>query len=503
MKEKIKVFGDKVRTAMSNVMRIDGWYNPFTGLGTSRDKSYYNAFEASATLTDEELEALYAHDDTAARICDVVPDEMTRKGFDLTIENDTAGQAEEIKDALTDLKVMSKFAEALTWARCFGAGAIWIGADDGARASALAKPLNESAIKKLDHLNVLSKRYMQPQKWYEDPTQPKYGYPETYMITSEIGGGEIKEVHESRLILFNGVRTTARKRQENNGWHHSVLQRCNALLTEYGISWSALTHILQDANQGVFKMKGLIEALAQQDYATIQARLELIDMGRSVARAVVLDPDDEDFDRKNFAFSGIEKPYELLMLRLSAAARMPVTIMMAQSPAGMDATGESDIRWFYDTVESARENALDPELRRLIKLVMLSKDGPTRGLEPDRWSILYPSLWQMTPKEEGEIRKNQAETDKIYLEAGVLLPEEVAISRFTADGWKPDTTIDLDTRRVMLESETEEMLNPPEPPPMPPPMPPPVADPNAPPPAPDANGQIDVNAFVDGVKKPK
>ena len=55
-----------------------------------------------------------------------------------------------------------------------------------------------------------------------------------------------------------------------------------------------------------------------------------------------------------------------------------------------------------------------------------------------------------------------------------MLPEEVALSRFPVTGWSPETTIDLEMRKTIIEIETdravEEAENPPPPPPtLPPP----------------------------------
>ncbi len=142
----------------------------------------------------------------------------------------------------------------------------------------------------------------------------------------------------------------------------------------------------------------------------------------------------------------------MMMLRMSAAARVPVTILMGQSPAGMNATGESDIRWFYDTIESSQKNTIEPALRRVLMLLMLSKSGPTSGQLPESWSIQFPSLWQMTPEEQANVEKTTAERDAIYLDRGVVTPEEVAVSRFTPDGWKPSTQINIEERVAILEA---------------------------------------------------
>ena len=129
-----------------------------------------------------------------------------------------------------------------------------------------------------------------------------------------------------------------------------------------------------------------------------------------------------------------------MMLRLAAAARLPVSLLMGQAPAGMNATGESDTRFFYDQVRAEQE-ALKPKLEHLVKIM--------KGDENIAVNIEFPALWQMTDREKAELRRMEAETDRIYLQEGVLLPEEVAIKRFSSH----DFAIDLNSRIDLANSE--------------------------------------------------
>lgn len=464
----VTLFGHKTfRQAMS---KVDGWFNTATGLGTLRDKMRQSGFAKLGTLTPEQLEALYSQDDMAARACDVVPEEMLRQGFELKIESDdpktAADQAADVLDFADSLGIVPKFTEAMVWGRVFGAGAILLGVDDGATVEnqRLVEPLDIENISKFDHMNVLDRRYVHPLKFYSDPTAPKFGLPETYLITPQVTNsagaaaatlGTI-EIHETRMVVFGGVRTTITQRNENDGWEQSVLQRMQTTLTQFGISWDSLAHILQDCYQGVFKMRNLMTALASNEQGLIMQRLALMDQARGASRALVLDADGEEFERQTFNFLGIDKPYQLMMLRLAASARMPVSILMGQSPAGMDATGELDIRWFYDTVRSEQVNKLEPRLMYVLDLMMRTKSGPTGGKVPEAWAVQFPPLWQMTPKEEAEIRKMQAETDTLEIAAGMLSSDEAALSRHTIDGWSANTTIDREAREAMIALEADQ-----------------------------------------------
>jgi phage-related protein (TIGR01555 family) len=439
---KVTSFGEKLKEI---AVRFDGWSNPFTGLGTSRDKSTYARFGQSLRLSDKELDDLYHTDDMASLICDALPEAALRRGLSVEIADDQDLEAG-INERLREIDAASKIQENAIWARVFGGCSLIPGVDDGNEN--LDEPLNEANIKSFTHINIVDKRYLIPLTWYTDPSSPKFGEPEKYLLTpSAVSGQQVyikgsTEIHESRMIIMGGVMTSITQRQRNYGWQDSVLQRVYQTLRSFGTSWDSLSNLIQDANQAVFKMDGLIDALAANEEGVIQKRMQLVDMGRSVIRAIVLDADSEDFERKSFSWSGIEKPFELLIYRLAAAARMPITMLMGRSPAGMNATGESDFRIWYDRVQAYQRQEIAPVAERIARLLCLAegKEYPTNA------EITFPPLWEPTAKEIAETQETQSRADKNYIETAVLLPEEVAMSRFTDRGWSPNTAIDVDAR---------------------------------------------------------
>jgi phage-related protein (TIGR01555 family) len=219
-----------------------------------------------------------------------------------------------------------------------------------------------------------------------------------------------------------------------------VLQRVYPVLQQFHTAWQATAHLMTDAAQGIFKLKGLHSAMSSNRSEELLKRMELVDMSRSISRSIMLDAEDEDFRRDSYGFSGVPEILEKMMLRLAAAARLPVSLLMGQAPAGMNATGESDTRFFYDQVRAAQE-ALKAKIERLVKI--MNADESTKV------SVEFPALWQMTDREKAELRRMEAETDRIYLQEGVLLPEEVAIKRFTAEEFK----IDVTSRTELSQSE--------------------------------------------------
>jgi phage-related protein (TIGR01555 family) len=486
--------------------RLDGYINAVTGVGNAlRDKRRGARFHVNE-LTAEQEENLWRGDDMAARVVELPVDEMLRNGFDIKIDEDapdtgtTKTETEQKNDAgappFTQPKpgapmipsvpakppgvieprnaegkalakaVLARYEElrgpemvqlAGHFERAHGGGAIILGVDDGSKD--MTQPLNEDNISSLTWLNVLTPREMQAVRYYADPMAPKFGMPEVYRVQADVMSGDMATglptqkiqvsqvlVHESRCIIFPGTAVSRRQRMQRQGWGDSVFVRVAEILADFQGSYAGAAHLITDFAQAVMKVKGLADALIQKNDAVIVKRAQMIDMSRSLARMVLLDSE-EDFERKATPVAGLPELLEKIEHRFAAAADMPVTLLMGISPGGLGSNGEQEIRFFYDRIKAKQHRMLKPRLERLLRIIMLSKDGPTKGTEPESWCVEFAPLWQMSDKEQADMRFVQAQTDEKYIANGVVIPEEIAASRFGGGRWSPDTVIDIDMRQ--------------------------------------------------------
>lgn len=430
--------------------RLDGWANLLTGVGSHRGRAGFS-FHAMGRLPDQALEDLYHGDGLASVICRTVPVHALRQGF--VVQTPDPAQSTAVMETLKRLGAREKLLEAWVWAYVFGGGAVFVGADDGRDPS---EPLDWQNLAAVRFLTVLDKRELVPLRWYLDPMSPKFGEPELYLL-QRIGQGNVdtRKVHETRLLRFTGQLTTRRRRLQNWGWGESELQRVYDKLRAFNGAFASVEALLHDASQAVFKMPDLAGKLTADNRDAFKVRMEFMDLTRSAARAVMIG-DDEEFTRtESQALAGLPDTLDRFMLALSGVSEIPVTILMKQSPAGLNATGDSDIRQFYDRVQSERTNYLLPRLEMLLRMIFRSEEGPTDGVKPVGWSVEFPSLWQLSPKEEADRRYSVAQADVAYITAGVLTPEEVSTSRFREEGWSPETQVDLDGRRQMQQADRD------------------------------------------------
>lgn len=439
-------------------VKTDGWQSILTGLGTARDKRT-SGFFGIEVVNDQEARELWRGDDLAAHAIETYPDEMLRAGWDLSIaveeeDDDGADKAREdsaaVEAQLADIGCDENMRDALCKERAFGGAAIWPVLNDGA--GNLAMPLRENSIVSVDRLVVFEARELQPEVYYSDPTKPNYGKPAIYRLQPLSTFGTASPpptyIHESRLIIFPGIWVSRGQISPLPGWGDGVLTRVKDVLRDYNMGFSSASHLLHDFSQAIFKVRGLFAAVANDEAGIMKRRMEIMDASRSILRAILLDAGDaggnaETFERQTTALTGVPDVLDRLVQRLAAALEEPVSRLMGVSPAGLNATGQGDQVWFYDKVSQKQDKHLRPRLSRLIKLIFLSKAGPTKGIVPEQWSIEFCPLWQPSEKELAEARKVQAEVDQIYLDAQVLSPEDVAKSRFGADGYSFDTKVDL------------------------------------------------------------
>lgn len=445
------------------VTRVDNWQNITIGMGDpARDKLQQGSFAPVQNLTYGEIESLYYGDDMCERIVDALPDEAFRRGFVLE-----GPDAEEVTEAFETLGIVPKLRAAYGWARLWGGASIVPGIDDGQTQD---KPLDLARVRGVKFANIVDRRYINPISYYEQALDPHFGKPEVYQITPAFGSpGLVAQnnvtIHESRIIKFLGTRIDDITTRRLAGWSYSVLQRPYDVIRLFASAFQAAGQLMVDAGQAVFSIKGLVTQMSGPQSSAIQARFAALDQQRWSGRMILADKDNEEFHREPVQISGADKMLEHFEMRLAAAARMPVTYLMGRSPAGMDATGDSDTRQWYASVKAAQTNDLEPAIKRLADII-------TAG----RWSadkenvVVWAAMEEPNDKEEAEVEYLTAQKWQIYTTIGALSGEQVALVEFCS---KPMAeVVDDEALETVVEAEYELAKNPPDPATLPPGQPP-------------------------------
>lgn len=436
--------------AVGRVIRGDSWRNTVTNTGTNYGKTATRFTPSEMDyLTEEELGRLYELDGMAARIVDAIPKHAMRHPPRFACSD--AAVTATVNARLEDLGAWAAMQEAWAWARLYGGAAVVVGADDG-RETQL--PLDMGGLRAVRFLVTADRRDLQPREWHQDKQSPRYGTPSVYSLLRQGGvSSDYAPVHATRVLRFPGVPTTKRRRLQLQGWDDSVLQRVHIELQAARSAFAGAGNLIQEASVVTVGVKGLMGLMASDPTDTLKTRFEVMQRMFGIGRWLMHDADGETVSRLEVgALTGVVDVMDRFVNFLSAVSGIPVTVLMGQAPAGLNATGEADMENWYDEVGAERTRVLQPRAEQLVRMLLRSSEGPTKGIEPEGWRLDFPPLRQPTAAQKSDERAKQATTDATYIDKGVLTPEEVAISRFGAGGWSAETIVDLDARRAAMEA---------------------------------------------------
>jgi uncharacterized protein len=426
-----------------NFVRSDGWMNVLTGLGVcGRDKKQNGFFRITNIFNRSELDQMYRSDGVLRLVIDIFAQEMIRQGWEL--EGDAEGK---IIGKLEELKSNEAMSNLIKWARLFGGAVCIMGIADGLP---LDQPVDERTLRDVQWLRVFDRyqAYSRDGTFESDLNSPNYGFPNVYTINDNRTGA-IFFVHYSRILRMDWNVLPPRWQNFNQGWGDPLIQTIYEELRNYSMAFSHTATMMEDFVNGMLKIPNLTTIMASQcGDQNVLKRLNILNLSKSTTNTMILDAD-ETYEKITTNVSGIAELLDRFMLALSAVTRVPVSLLFGRSAAGMNATGESDVRNFYDAVKQEQESKLRCVLEKLIRYIMISKDGPFSGVEPENWSLQFIPLWQNTEEQDAATRRTIAETDAIYIDRGVLTPEEVAVSRFGGNKWSMNTEIDLESRERM------------------------------------------------------
>lgn len=423
--------------SLMRLSRADDWANQYTGLGdASRDPAMSTYFMGRPRIDQRTAEALYAQNAIAAKIVDRPAFDATREWIELTPDNEAqGGAADDLLEEHERIKSRQALRKSMSWARLYGGSLAILGVNDGQ--TDVSQPLNENAITAFTRIEVIDRWQVRPGPISMDPESPWFGEPETYTLyplvpmgygsaaSSSYRSGTV--IHASRVLRFDGIEVPARLKIETMGFGWSVLDRILSEVRDWGSSHRYLVGTMKEATIDVFKLGNLASLLERGQIDKLRERMSLIALCKSVLGGVFIG-ENEAFEKRSVDVSGYANLLREFKEVVAAAADMPMTLLFATSPGGLNATGESDTRNYYDSVASHQEDVLKSHVQRLNHLLAVNKGGPIRT--PINVKTTFKPLWQLSETQQSEVYSRNAAADVAYIDAGVLRPHEVALSRF-------------------------------------------------------------------------
>jgi phage-related protein (TIGR01555 family) len=441
-------------TPIRDASTYDGLESLITGQGGAKDsRAHSNRTFGYTPRTHGELEALYRSNWLAGQIVDIPAFEMTRAKRTFQIED--PGKLDSIESESKRLMLWEKISEVLKWRSLYGGGALLLGLDGTGE---LDEPLELERVKPgaLRFVHALDSRTLIPNGGMEtqlvyDPTSSQFMQPEFYSLAA----AKMEWIHHSRIVRFPGLPLPWREMQRTLWWGQSKLERVFDAIADTEQVIGGVAHLVKEASVDVIGIDGLMGLLmTPEGEDTVRRRISLSDMTKSMWNSIVIDSQESYNQKQNALVQGMAGLIEQYLVIAAGASGIPVTRLLGMSPGGMNSTGESDTRNFYDMVDAERENYLEPRLNEFDQIFIRSAIGES----PDDIAWEFGSLWQMDDAEVAELENKRAQTAKTYVDMGAI--DEVVVAKELKEN-RTYTAVD-DKYIQELEAEIEEFkANPP------------------------------------------
>ena len=427
---------DKNLTATEGRQPVkDAFSNPAarTGFGTYDLMQATEYVPTRLTQNYQTITTLYRENWIVQNIVSVIPDDIVRKWYEVK-----SAIAPEMIDKLQRLERKTKLRDAVKrgmyWGRLYG-GAVGVmmieGQDD------LSQPLDLDTVtpdsfKGLQILDRWTGVYPSSDL-VTDEGDPDFGLPESYQVRDEASGTMVADVHHSRVIRFTGRPLPWLEAVTEMYWGESEIEAVYQDLVRHDNVASNIASLTFRANVNYLESDGLDQLLAtgsaemqRRFWNTLQAQniLESNFGLRVMQKGDVM-------HNTQYTFTGIADVYDRMMMDVAGASRIPVTKLFGRSPAGLNSTGESDLRNYYDYIDSLRDTVFRDIIERLLPVLALSSWGAI----PDDLDIDFAPMDTPSSLELADVAQRKTSAIISAYQAGV---------------------IDLQTARMELQTLNEE-----------------------------------------------
>lgn len=386
------------------------------GLGTENQSTAstygFNPVSRNRTL----LEWMYREAWLVGQVVDVVAEDMTRAGIQIN-----AGMApdeiDKVQLAMQRLGVWEGLNDNIKWSRLYG-GSIAVLLIDGQQ---LNTPLRIDTIKadQFKGLAILDRWMVQPSLNDLVKTMgPEMGDPKFYQVVtpdSALGG---QTIHHSRVIRMEGVELPYWQKMAENGWGISVVERLFDRMVAFDSTTQGAAQLVYKAHLRTLQIDGLRDIIAAGGKVMegLVKQLEMIRLYQSNEGLTVIDGKDT-FATHTYTFTGLSDVLLQFGEQLSGASQIPLVRLFGQSPAGLNSTGESDLKTYHDNIVRQQERRLRRGLATI--LAVMSRSELEKPLD-ESFSFGFTPLTQMSEVEKSEVTEHVTRAVVEASDAGII-----------------------------------------------------------------------------------
>ena len=373
---------------------------------------------------------------------DQVAMDMTRGGVNL-LSDAKATDIKKLENKMARLRVWPAVNRVIKWSRLYGGclGYIQIrGADP-------ATPLRPETVGRglFLGIQVLDRWMVEPLLNQLVQEGPEVGLPEFYRVVGDAPGLKGRTIHHSRCIRLVGIELPYWQQVMENYWGVSIFEPLYDRMIAFDSATMGAAQLAYKCHLRTMKVKGYrqIQAAGGPLAIGFAKQMELMRQFQSIEGVTVIDAEDE-VEVQTATFSGLSDVILQVAQQLSGGLKIPLTKLLGQSAAGLNATGEGDERNYNSAIKQEQDDQLKDPMHRVYRVAAVS-EGIDLG---DDYELEFRPLWQLSDDEMSQIEERGSRSIIAVEEAGLVSPKtalmELKARGANTNSWQTITEEDIE-----------------------------------------------------------
>lgn len=387
----------------------DSWINPRADVGTGYSLTQFNSYVENR-LSYAEC-AFLANDTIISNAITKYANEILRKGGQIAIDNPSEEfQNELIKSLelrLQELDFWHILHKAIKTSLVYGGAVLFLDYNSENLSDEMLyneRILSKNTLKgirviepylvganQVNSTNPLNNDYMIPSEWYIS------------------GGGT---VHKSRVITLSIFECPDMIKPLYNYLGISLCQFMRDYVASADISRQGLADIFMRFKTMIIETPALIA-----NEATAIARAKLVATQRNNQKIILLTPE-EKYIETITTTAGLDKLIAQMQENIAVSARMPAVKLLGLTPSGFNATGDFDLKSYYDEIMSLQNSIIKPIIERVLYILCLEKGYNVRP------TYEFERLDSESALNEAQKNATEANTINSLIQSGIITQEQ-------------------------------------------------------------------------------
>jgi phage-related protein (TIGR01555 family) len=372
--------------------------------------------------------------------------EMTRKWITLKSngKGDKSERIGEIEDEFRRFNVQELFRKAATHDGFYGLGQIFIDIRGQEKEMDLPLELTSKTIEKdsLRGFTNIEPMWVSPIAWNSnDATKPDFYVPDSWMVLG-------KRVHSTRLLSFISREVPDIIKPAYNFGGISLTQLIEPYVSRWLKTVDAVNRLISNFSVILLQtdMAAVLSGGDDGDYQNLIARLKFFTQERNNQGVFLTDKEREVLEQLAVPLSGLSELQAQAQEHMAAPTHLPLVVLTGITPAGLNASSESEMEVFHDWIHSQQEALFRPHLDKILRLIQLNRWGNV----DDDITYEFVQLKELDGEAAARVRKMAADADVAFIGAGVVDAHEV----------RERLSLDPDSGYINLDPNKE--IDPPE-----------------------------------------